>query len=96
MMTFAFFSSVASGLCFGMLHTELAVSMIGILKRECAVRPPGNMIAALPEEATAIAMPFSARTADKNKNGTKMSFLYLQDHPQSSSLLVVLLLEYDP
>jgi len=37
---------------------------IGILNRECAVRPPGSKSAATPEEATARTISFSDRNRE--------------------------------
>ena len=45
---------------------EFSCILIGILKQECAVRPPGKRRAAMPEEATARAIcPFKRTFASK-------------------------------
>ena len=55
-------SNSAVPLCFVKLHVLLSASLIGILNLECVVRPPGNMDAAIPEVAVAIAINPSERT----------------------------------
>ena len=40
------------------LQTDVDVNLNGILNLECAVRPPGNNKAAMPEDATANAIFF--------------------------------------
>lgn len=39
--------------CLLMLHVDVAVIGMGILNLECAVRPPGIIIAAIPDVAVA-------------------------------------------
>ena len=45
-----------------MLHVDLSSMMMGILNRECAVVPPSNKAAAIPDEATATAIAIWERT----------------------------------
>ena len=47
-----------------MLQTgiSLVIKFKGSLNAECAVRPPGSNVAAMPDDATAIAILFSFRT----------------------------------
>ncbi|CAN0915427.1 hypothetical protein LINGRAHAP2_LOCUS29125, partial [Linum grandiflorum] len=42
----------ASDVPFLIAHVDVWSTSIGILKRECAVTPPGNNIVAIPDEAT--------------------------------------------
>lgn len=44
-----------------MEQVESSFKLIGILNRECAVRPPGKRSAAIPEEAIARAICLSKR-----------------------------------
>ena len=44
------------------LHIVLLSSFMGILKRECAVRPPGMILATIPDVDVAIARRFIERT----------------------------------
>lgn len=50
----AFRINSAKELCIDILH--VLVSSIGILNRECAVLPPSNSYAAIPDDATAKAI----------------------------------------
>lgn len=50
----AFRINSAKELCIDILH--VLVSSIGILNRECAVLPPSNSSAAIPDDATAKAI----------------------------------------
>lgn len=66
MINFAFRMSMATQLCFPTLQpVELLISK-GILNRECAVRPPGRLAAAIPVLAIAIAIDPSERIAASN------------------------------
>ena len=49
-------------LCFVKLHIVLLSSLMGILKRECAVHPPGMILTAIPDVAVPIAIRFIERT----------------------------------
>ena len=49
--------------CLPMLQNEVSKIGMGILNRECAVRPPSNRRAAIAEDATQRAGLFVARTA---------------------------------
>jgi hypothetical protein len=58
-----------------------SVSLIGILNLECAVRPPGNIDAAIPDVAVAIAIrPISVTSQDFVKfwGGKKFAFVLLE------------------
>jgi len=58
-----------------MLQTGVSdrVRSNGSLKVEWAVRPPSNSVAAIPEEATARAMPFEDRIFANNRLITRQS-----------------------
>jgi hypothetical protein len=49
-------------LCFPKLHVLFSASVIETLNLECAVRPQGNIDAAMPEVAVAIPINLSERT----------------------------------
>jgi hypothetical protein len=72
MINFASRSSSAELFCTGIEHIESLLRAIGILKTECAVRPPSNRKAAMPEEATAMATCPSHRTNANNTLYTKV------------------------
>ncbi|KAH9536361.1 hypothetical protein CY35_17G103600 [Sphagnum magellanicum] len=71
-INFASRSSLAKSLCTGIEHIESLPRAIGILKIECAVRPPSNRKAAMPEEATSMATCPSRRTNANNTLYTKV------------------------
>ena len=55
-----------------MLQTELTSISIGILNRECAVRPPSRRVAAMPDEAMARAIFPADLTLAKTVFSTKV------------------------
>ncbi|CAK9229698.1 unnamed protein product [Sphagnum troendelagicum] len=65
-INFASRSSSAESFCTGIEHIESLPKAIGILKTECAVHPPSNRRAAMPEEATPMATCPSRRTNANN------------------------------
>ncbi|CAK9224469.1 unnamed protein product [Sphagnum troendelagicum] len=71
-INFASRSSSAESLCTGIEHIESLPRPIGILKTKCAVRPPSNRRAAMPEEATPMATCPSRRTNANNTLYTKV------------------------
>lgn len=52
----AFRINSAKELCIDILHVLVSSIGIGILNRECAVLPPSNSSAAIPDDATAKAI----------------------------------------
>jgi len=80
MMNFASRSSSTESLCTCIEHIESLPRAIGILKTECAVRPPSNRKATMPEEATPMATCPSRRTNVNNTLYTKV----LPDPPRPS------------
>ncbi len=72
LINFASRSSSAESLYTGIEHIESLPRSIGILKTECAVRPPSNRRAAMPEEATVMATCPSHRTNANNTLYTKV------------------------
>ncbi|KAH9567654.1 hypothetical protein CY35_03G036200 [Sphagnum magellanicum] len=80
MINFASQSSSAESLYTNIEHIESLPKAIGILKTECAVRPPSNRRAAMPEEATLMATCLSRRTNANNTLYTKV----LHDPPGPS------------
>ncbi|CAM6064233.1 unnamed protein product [Sphagnum tenellum] len=71
-INFASRSSSAESLRTGIEHIESLPRAIGILKIQCAVRPPSNRKAAMPEEATPMATCPSRRTNANNILYTKV------------------------
>ena len=63
-----------------MLQTgiSLVIKFKGSLNAECAVRPHGSNVAAMPDDATAIAILFSFRTLASIRFITKVSLFHLE------------------
>ncbi len=72
MINFVSRSSSVESLCIGIEHIESLPRAIGILKIECAIRPPSNRRAAMPEEATPMATCPSRQTNTNNTLYTKV------------------------
>jgi hypothetical protein len=64
MIAVAFLMSFARSPCLGIVHLEDGSISKGILNRECAVLPPSNNVAAVPDEVVAKTMsPLLHKTA---------------------------------
>ncbi|CAN1256884.1 hypothetical protein LINPERPRIM_LOCUS9447 [Linum perenne] len=61
------FINLARDVPFLIVHVEVLSTSRGILKRECAVTPPGSSVAAIPDEATTNAIFPSLRTLDNKQ-----------------------------
>ncbi len=79
-INFASRSSLTELLCTGIEHIESLARAIGILKTECAVRPPSDRRAVMPKKATPMATCPSRRTNANNTLYTKV----LHDPPWPS------------